>query len=288
MFRAIHDPDNHYLIHIDKKAPEAFHKDVGNFLVGYPNAKLMRSRNWVYGGYSAVQIQLEAMEELFPSEWDFFVNLTGQDFPLKTQADMKEFLRGHAGKNFLHIMDQRRDWARSLFRIKWHYVELRGKVPLPARRRVLPLPFRRRFIKGAIPYGGSTWFIMSRPFCEYVCRNREVEKYKTFYKHTFIPEEGFFQTVIMHSPFKDTLVPDNKRLICWPNGRIQVFRSQDYSTLTTSDAFFARKFDETVDSEIVDRMAARLETPPASVESVPASASITAETRPGAPALGRP
>ncbi len=258
VFEAIYDPDNHYLVHVDKKSPDAVHRTIRDFLAQYPNARVMESSNWVYGGYSAVEIQLRAIRELLPLDWNFFLNLTGQDYPLKTQAQMKAFLAEHPGRNFLHVMDQRRDWPGSWFRMKWHWVELRGPVPLPPRKRMIPLPVVRRFLAGVTPYAGSTWFIISREFCEYLCTEQKIGRYEAFYRHTYIPEEHFFQTVIMHSPFRETVIKDNKRLIMWPDGRIHTFKSDDYNTLVASDAFFARKFDESVDREILDRLEQRL------------------------------
>jgi len=260
VFEAIYDPENHYLVHIDKKSPAEVHGEIGSFLADYPNARLMESSNWVYGGYSAVEIQLRGMNELLALDWDYFINLTGQDFPLKTQAEIKAFLADHPGRNFIQVRDQRREWPQSCFRIKWRFVELRGRVPLPPRKRVIPIPIPTRFMEGITPYAGSTWFILSREFCQYVSRDESIEKYKSFYRHTYIPEEGFFQTIIMHSSFRETVVSDNKRLIMWPGGRIHTFNAGDYSSLVESDAFFARKFDESINHEMLNRLTERLRT----------------------------
>ena len=97
--------------------------------------------------------------------------------------------------------------------------------------------------------------ILSRKFCEFVCYSPEVERFKRFYRHTFISDEGFFQTVIMNTSYKGIIVNDDKRTIVWvPIGKIKLrprdFTSKDAEFLLASQGLFARKFDETVDAGI--------------------------------------
>lgn len=54
-------------------------------------------------------------------EWEFFINLSAQDFPLRTQGQIHRFLRGHRGKDFLKVLDQRKLRPDTLHRID-HYV----------------------------------------------------------------------------------------------------------------------------------------------------------------------
>ena len=64
-----------------------------------------------------------------------------------------------------------------------------------------------------------------------------------------------FQTIIMNSPFKDKVVNDNLRYIVWPSAfdssPINVVKS-DFPKLKTSPQLFARKFDMTMDCEVMD------------------------------------
>jgi len=267
MFRTIYDPENIYLVHIDAKSNASFHEEIRDFLGDFPKARLMKSHDWIYGGYSAIDIQLKAMEELFDEEWDFFINLTAQDFPLRSQAYIKGYLQENRQHNFMQIRDMELSWKQSRFRRKWYFVELQtGSLPLLRRQRIWPLPIPRSYPKGYKRYGGLTWFILNREFCEYLCYTREHEKLKEFLKHTYIPEEEFFQTIIMHSPFKDTVVNDNKRLLIWKGkrllglrySRLHILTMEDVGVLENSDAFFARKFDVSVDNQVIDFAESRL------------------------------
>jgi hypothetical protein len=118
---------------------------------------------------------------------------------------------------------------------------------------------KREFLDGVIPYIGNQWMILSRKFCEFITYSPEVERFKQFYEHTLIADEGFFQTVIMNTTYASTIVNDDKRAIDWiPMGTIKLrprdFTIDDELFLTETSNLFARKFDENVDIKILDKL----------------------------------
>lgn len=122
---------------------------------------------------------------------------------------------------------------------------------------------KRPFLHGVTPYIGNQWMILSRKFCEFVSYSPEVERFKEFYKNTLIADEGFFQTVIMNTSYKSVIVNDDKRTIDWiPMGTIKLrprdFTIQDAHFLTTNQDLFARKFDETIDGDILSLLEVHL------------------------------
>jgi hypothetical protein len=126
---------------------------------------------------------------------------------------------------------------------------------------------RRPFLRGVTPYIGNQWMILSRKFCEFVSTSPEVDRFKKFYQNTFIADEGFFQTVIMNTSYKGMIVNDDKRTIDWvPMGTIKLrprdFTSQDAGFLMASKDLFARKFDETVDADILNILESHITAPP--------------------------
>ena len=60
-------------------------------------------------------------------------------------------------------------------------------------------------------------------------------------------------SIVMNSIFNETIINDNKRLIVWSPGRIHTFSIADRNMLTESGAFLARKFDMSLDSQIVGK-----------------------------------
>ena len=99
--------------------------------------------------------------------------------------------------------------------------------------------------------------MFNRQCCEFICNSPEVKKFEDYYLNTLIADESFFQTVLMNTSFKGTIVNDDKRAIIWiPDGDIKLrpktFTQQDLEFLLESDCFFARKFDDREDNTIID------------------------------------
>lgn len=254
---AIYHPANYYLVHVDKRAGVGLQAEIRDLLASFSNAHLLESQNVVWGGYSMVETELKGIKELLKTsvEWDFFILLSGQDFPLKPQAFIQDFLSQNEGKDFISIADQAKERPDTLSRVENYFIELRNTV--------LRTPFKRPYLKDVTPCIGDQWMILSRSFCEFVCSSDEVEKFKSFYRHTLIADEGFFQTVRMNTNYSGTLVNDDKREIIWiPAGNIKLrpktFMANDAEFLSASDNLFARKFDETVDSTILDILESKL------------------------------
>lgn len=279
LFKAIYDPRNHYLVHVDKKADTDLRKQVQSFLADFPNSHLLKSQNVVWGGYSMVEAELRGMKKLLnlSTKWDFFINLSGQDFPLKSQTAIRSFLKENFGKSFIKIVDQVKMRPNTLNRIQNYFIESDGGF--------LGTPFKRPFLTNVTPYIGGQWKILSRNCCEFICSSPKVAKFRKFYRHTLIPDEGFFQTVLMNTNYTGKIVNDDKRAIIWvpdmgsklrsknftanstksliASGKIKLrpktFTAKDFSSLLASNALFARKFDETVDVTILELLESNLQ-----------------------------
>jgi len=63
---------------------------------------------------------------------------------------------------------------------------------------------------GLQPYGDSAWFCLSKKHVDYVLSFiRGKPDLIRFFSHVSTPEENFFQTIIMNSPLRDSVVNDN-------------------------------------------------------------------------------
>jgi hypothetical protein len=257
LFRAIHDPDNHYVVHVDANAGPDLQAEIRDFLKLYPNAAMLESRKALWGGYSLVDAELRGMEKLLEmnADWEVFINLSGQDFPLMTQKSIKAFLARHRGQEFIKVLDQAVARPDTMDRVRKYVIELGG--------RMVRTPLARRFLSGARPYIGNQWMMVSRAFCTFVCRDPAAARFKAFYRNTFIADEGFFQTVMMNGAPHGQIVNDDKRMIDWiPDGDIKLrprtYTAEDAAALIASGDLFARKFDAEVDSKILDILEAHL------------------------------
>jgi len=278
LFNSIYDPTNLYLIHVDKQAGPALRAEVRTFLKDFPNTHLLKSQTVVWGGYSMVEAELRGIKKLLSlnQKWEAYINLSGQDFPLKSQTQIKTFLRSHAGQDFIKIANQINDRPNTLNRIENYFVEVDGQFS--------GTPIKRGFLAHVTPYIGGQWKILSRAACEFITTSPEVSKFRNYYRHTLIADESFFQTVLMNTQYTNKIVKDDLRAIIWipdidtrltsqnlspddtnaliASGQIKLrpktFTTSDLPYLLASKALFARKFDETVDKTILDILEANL------------------------------
>lgn len=249
LFLSIYHPENIYVFHADKKCSKQFVLDLEKFLQPYTNTSVESRFRCTWGGYSILQTELYYIDFLLKSDsaWCYLINLSGQDFPLKSQAAIREVLSHGHQRNYVEVQ---RMWEEPSKRAGKIGFELFGKL---RDTRVTRRPWFEA-------YGGSQWFILNRETCKYlVSNNAFVSRLRSYYRFSPIPDEGFFQTAILNSYLSDQTNEYNLRMITWlSSGRPKVYTVEDLSDLIKSSAFFARKFDEGVDSKIIDMLEERL------------------------------
>jgi hypothetical protein len=250
LFRAIYDPRNHYVVHVDKSSGPALEAGIRSFLLPYDNADVLVGKKALWGGYSLVDAELRGIERLLQMgrNWTHFINLSGQDFPLKTQSEIMARLATNKGREFIKVLDQEKERPDTMDRVGAFAIEFENHIERTKNF--------RPFLSNATPYIGNQWMIVSRTFCEFVCHDPKVDRFKRFYENTFIADEGFFQTVMMNTTVHGEIVNDDLRMIDWvPDGDIKLrprtYVTGDAAELLASNNLFARKFDEMVDGDII-------------------------------------
>lgn len=253
MFVALYDSENYYLINIDKKADATIGEDIRGFLKDYTNVSILTSENVTWGGYSMVQAELDGIKYLLNEDinWEYFINLSGQDYPLKSQEIIRNYLTNNKDKNFIKIANQKNIRPETMNRIEHYYEE--------ANDNSVTSTHKRPYLDNVTPYIGGQWMILTRKCCEFISTSSEVKKYEDYYANTLIPDESFFQTVLMNSSFDGTLVNNDKRAIIWvADGDIKLrpktYTDADYDFLVIGENLFARKFDDDVDEKIINRL----------------------------------
>lgn len=107
LLEKIHTRDQFYLVHIDRKANGEITEAIQDYVIRYPNVYLLESTNIVSGGFSMIQAELNAMEFLLniSKKWDYLINLSGEDLPLRSQDIIRQFLTVNAGRNYIFYYD---------------------------------------------------------------------------------------------------------------------------------------------------------------------------------------
>ncbi len=246
MFQKIYTRDQFYLIHIDRKAKAEFTEEIQLYLIHFPNVYILESMNIVSGGFSMIRAELNAMEYLLnvSHDWDYFINLSGEDSPLKSQNIIRQFLTVNSGRNYLFYYDQKFYRPDTLQRIQNHFTELTHKIS--------SFIYKREFMKEVIPYIGGKWFILTRETCVFLTNNKRVMDFEDYYLHTLLPAESFFQTVLLNTAFSDIIVNDDKRAVIEKT----FFNKDQYAdnfieTLKSSNNLFIRKINDKTNKNIL-------------------------------------
>ncbi|WP_292010874.1 beta-1,6-N-acetylglucosaminyltransferase [Chryseobacterium sp.] len=242
MFEKIYTRDQFYLIHIDRKAKEKFTEEIQQYLIHFPNVYILESMNIVAGGFSMIQAELNAMEYLLnaATEWDYFINLSGEDYPLKSQNIIRLFLTANNGRNYIFYYDQKFYRPDTLRRIQNHFTELTHKIS--------SLIYKRDFMEGVTPYIGGKWFIFTRETCAFLTNNKRVMDFEDY----LLPAESFFQTVLMNTAFKDIIVNDDKRaFIEKPFFNKDQYQAQLIESLKMNNQLFIRKINNKIHQNII-------------------------------------
>lgn len=271
LFKAIYAPGNQYVVHVDKSSGAPLAQDIAKFLAPYQGAQMLESKDALWGGYSLVDAELRGMARLLEidSQWTHYINLSGQDFPLKSQNYIRQFFAANPGKQFIRALDQRKERPDTLNRVSHFFIEAGGKMTATG--------VARPYLPDDTPFIGTQWKAVTRSFCEFVCHDPRVERFKAFYRNSFIADEAFFQTVIMNSGDQGVIINDDLRMIDWvPDGDIKLrprnYDARDMVQLQRSPNLFARKFDAEEDSEILNLLERHLESPSATTYRAPMNA----------------
>lgn len=124
------------------------------------------------------------------------------------------------------------------------------------------LPNKRKYDVDFTFYGGKTWFSFSHEVIQYIVNeHKNNSKWKKFFKFSIIPDEMYFHSIVMNSKFATNVVNDYKREVEWGGGdgfHPIVWKKSDFSRLTASTNFWARKFEDSIDSEILDLIDTRI------------------------------
>jgi hypothetical protein len=255
--RRLDSGDSVFLVHVDRKTEDAQYLALVNEVADLPSVHFLERHTCHWGGFGHVRATLKGIDWLVGRSvpFDYLVLLTGQDYPIKSNTSIDRFFAEHQGRSFMLVDSLPTEWwspQGGLGRIEYRHLRIYGHH--------LRLPLKRRFPEGLQPYGGGAYWCLSREAVEYVSRFvAERPDVVTFFKHVDIPDEIFFQTVLMNSEFAHTVVNDHLRYIDWTRGRSPaILETTDFEALARSPKLFARKFDVEHDEQILKLIDDRL------------------------------
>jgi len=280
LISALDYADGHFFVHVDLKSD--FSRFAG---LEKSNVTVLQKRINVYrAGFSQITAMLSLVEAALQLHaFDYYIFLSGVDYPIKDNRYIHEFLMQHRGVNFINFYPLTGDAAGIHHLTKYHLVDLVAGLPGPLALlmrlmlRVVNLILPdRKIMSGMVPFRGSTSWCLQHDTVVYLRRflcSGEGRALLMFFRYGWSPDEMLFPTVVLNSPFaeqcryyerdiknaKEILRTENKaylHYIDWSAGRENptVLNMTDFEALQKSERLFARKFDEEKSRELLDRI----------------------------------
>jgi len=217
-----------FFVHIDAKI------DINQFAeLRGDNVYFTRERLTVHWAeFTGVEAILLLMREaLFaPGDFDYFVLMSGSEYPLRSKEYIEKFFEENRGQEFI-TMAKTDAPGDPLLRL--------NTLRYPSTRPVLRFASRmlakiglarrdyRKHLRNLEPYSGITWWALSRDACQYILEfNQSDHVLNKFLKYTFAPEEIYIHTILGNSPLKSN-IRANLLFEDWsPRNKVRSLRAQ--------------------------------------------------------------
>jgi len=261
LIKSLNHPNFYFYIHLDQKI------DIKDFEYLGKLDKVFFIKNRVlcnWGGYSFVKAIMSTLKEILDTGegYQTLNLLSGQDYPIKSAADIYSFFAANKDKNFIsYDQDPHKKWWNHAVKRSelYHFTDLsfKGKYFVQAIfNKCLP---KRSFPSAMLLYGSSdsSWWTISAECAAYLVEFMPSNpKLNRFMAYTWGSDEFLIATIIMNSPYRDKVINDNMRYITWTDGLAnpRIFTISDIDALRATHKLFARKFDTTVDETILDEL----------------------------------
>lgn len=266
LLKALKHPQVDVFIHVDSKNEnirEDIEKSDGVYLLPKKDCVDVQ-----WAQFSEVKATLNLLNAaISKGGYSHYFLISGQDFPLKSIGEIVRFLNERKDENFIDCALIKR-------------FEKRNDIYFP--RMVIGRRIWQKILKGILVYStggwnqtfsiikrlkpanvqyyfGSQWWCLNDAMVKWIYNFLEnYPEYIKLFKHSLCPDECFFQTLVMNSPFANTTKP-YLHYIKWEKGKSspKTLTTIDYEELKKAEKLIARKFDINVDAEIIERLRMR-------------------------------
>ncbi|KAM3867484.1 beta-1,3-galactosyl-O-glycosyl-glycoprotein beta-1,6-N-acetylglucosaminyltransferase-like [Diretmus argenteus] len=203
LLRAIYAPQNVYCVHVDKKAETSVLAAVMAITSCFHNV-FMASRpvNVVYAAWPRVQADLNCMADLYNASttWKYFINLCGQDFPLKTNLEIVRSLRALKGGNSMESeqMAEGKKW-----RVKSVHDIVNGNIHGTGQAKEPP-PFNLPILSG------NAYIVVNRGYIRSLFEDNRIQALIEWAKDTYSPDEFLWATIQRIPGVPGSMWPNSK------------------------------------------------------------------------------
>ncbi|XP_002733438.1 beta-1,3-galactosyl-O-glycosyl-glycoprotein beta-1,6-N-acetylglucosaminyltransferase-like [Saccoglossus kowalevskii] len=188
LLRIIYRYHNVYCIHIDENSSSEFKTIILSIARCFENivlAPIFYPIKW--GSMNIVRAELVCQKELLlkNKSWKYYLNVCGQDFPLKTNLEIVRILQLYGGKNDIQTsayVDE--------VRAKFVYVEDEKSIENTWLIKSEPRPTAIKRI-----HKGSLFVALARRFVFFLQNSKISKDWLNWLNDSYIPDESFTQTL---------------------------------------------------------------------------------------------
>lgn len=259
---------NDFYLHIDSKV-NSFDESELKRVVKKSKLCFIDRKDVKWADYSQIDVTLDLLQSAVNNDnYSYYHLLSGTDMPIKSSKYIYDYFE-NSGKEYIGVAS----WGGKKYvdrRVKYyHYFpkfqSFRSSKLLKGIDRILEYPqkiFGIDRTKGndIVFCDGWQWFSITNGFCRYVLSVRE--EIKKQFDYTLCPDELVFTSLAYNSEYKENLASfgdllnGSMRYIDWGRGTPYTWGKDenDFDLLVNSPYLFARKFDENVNFEIVEKI----------------------------------
>ncbi|XP_060085614.1 beta-1,3-galactosyl-O-glycosyl-glycoprotein beta-1,6-N-acetylglucosaminyltransferase-like [Ylistrum balloti] len=189
LLRLIYRPHNVYCLYIDKKANSKVFDVMKKLAACFHNIFIIHERiDIIYASLSHVLAELQCMHELLARTvmWKYYINLTGQELPLRTNLEIVKILKALHGTNDIESFL----FPKHLnFRVQKHYSVVKGSLREDKNKT------KELFSYNVTLRKGSAYGIFRREFVEFLHEDIVAQKFIHWLNDSLSPEETIWATL---------------------------------------------------------------------------------------------
>lgn len=275
--------DDVCIVHYDKARPAFEVRELHGRLDGRPGVVFQQRQHIAWGGWSLIQAQLDglALASKRSPNWSHWINLSGQDLPLVSPSELRARLARAENTSFMSWFDPEgvwTDWIQraECFHPNSYWLERLLRVPglgrrlrsfLAAPNAPARLESFRRSARWFRYLGSSNWVILSRDSARRLLFEPEAIRIRRWLRWSGIPDESLFPSVLLNLTPLPTIQQGENRFMEFVRGSSspRVLGLADLPAIEAArrrGALFARKFDGTIDPEIISAIERWHHSPP--------------------------
>jgi len=192
-------------IHVDEKVKESEYSAFYQKVAPLEGVDFTPRIHCEWGRFSLVEAQLATAELLVKSHADIshVIQLSGSCLPNRPLPELLDFLKSRNDTDFIEsVLVGGVNWIKG--GLEAERFSLYFPFSFIKHRRLFDahvwfqrkLGIKRKLPEGLTPHIGSQWWALTKRTLVAILNDPDREKYATFFKHCWIPDESYFQTLV--------------------------------------------------------------------------------------------